>query len=75
MSLMMSFDGYFERTKQLIIGARSLEDLVVYRKRGNICYSGLSYKVVNGRLVERKYTGTPLWHQHKKGGGGSNMVR
>ncbi|YCO02448.1 hypothetical protein ACB087_10170 (plasmid) [Vibrio sp. VNB-15] len=55
MSRLQSFEKYYEDISLKIGQARTLEVLVVYRKRKSVGNRGLSYKVLNGYLAKHKY--------------------
>tara|TARA_Y100000588_G_scaffold153565_1_gene167722 strand:+ start:1193 stop:1390 length:198 start_codon:yes stop_codon:yes gene_type:complete len=51
----MSFEFFFEKINLNIKLVKSLEDLVVRKRRKNIGNAGSSFKEVDGHLSEIKY--------------------
>ncbi len=52
----MNFDGYYEKRQRTIKESRSLEALIVRKKRMSIGNFGLPYKTEQGCLVTHRYT-------------------
>ena len=50
------FNDFFGKIQHRISTVTSLEELVTYRKRVNICTKGLPFKTEQGRLVSHYYT-------------------